>query len=55
MVSFQMDLILDVQTDEWWENVTAHGAIDAALLYESPFTDITPIGPYGLFTSSQVD
>ena len=29
--------------------------MDAALLYESPFTDITPQGPDGLFTSSQVD
>jgi type I restriction enzyme, R subunit len=29
--------------------------MDAALLYESPLTDITPQGPDGLFTSSQVD
>jgi type I restriction enzyme R subunit len=29
--------------------------MDAALLYESPFTDITPQGPDGLFTSPQVD
>ena len=29
--------------------------MDAALLYESPFTDITPHGPDGLFTSPQVD
>lgn len=29
--------------------------MDAAILYESPFTDITPQGPDGLFTSEQVD
>ena len=36
-------------------HLTEHGAIHAALLYESPFTDITPQGPDGLFTSAQVD
>jgi len=35
--------------------LTEHGVMDAALLYESPFTDITPQGPDGLFTSEQVD
>jgi len=35
--------------------LTAHGAMDAAILYESPFTDITPQGPDGLFTSTQLD
>ncbi|MFO5527682.1 MAG: DEAD/DEAH box helicase family protein [Cuspidothrix sp.] len=35
--------------------LTEHGVMDAALLYESPFTDITPQGPDGLFTSTQVD
>ena len=29
--------------------------VDAALLYESPFTDLTPKGPDGLFSSAQVD
>ena len=35
--------------------LTEHGVMDAALLYESPFTDITPQGPDELITSSQVD
>jgi len=36
-------------------HLTEHGVMDASLLYESPFTDITPQGPDGLFTSVQVD
>ncbi|MDB9344569.1 type I restriction-modification enzyme R subunit C-terminal domain-containing protein [Nodularia spumigena CS-586/05] len=35
--------------------LTEHGVMDAALLYESPFTDIAPQGPDGLFTSSHID
>jgi type I restriction enzyme R subunit len=35
--------------------LTAHGAMDAAILYESPFTDITPQESDGLFTSTEVD
>ena len=37
------------------DHLTEHGVMDAALLYESPFTDLTPHGPDGLFTSAQVD
>ena len=29
--------------------------MDPARLYESPFTDVSPRGPDGLFTSAQVD
>jgi type I restriction enzyme R subunit len=36
-------------------HLTEHGAMDAAMLYESPFTDLTPRGPDGLFSSAQVD
>lgn len=35
--------------------LTEHGVMEAARLYESPFTDLTPRGPDGLFTSAQVD
>ncbi len=36
-------------------HLTEHGVMDAALLYESPFTDLTLRGPDGLFSSTQVD
>ncbi len=36
-------------------HLTEHGSMDAALLYESPFTDVTPQGPDGIFASEQVD
>jgi len=37
------------------EHLTEHGVMGASLLYESPFTDITPRGPDELFTESQLD
>jgi type I restriction enzyme R subunit len=37
------------------DHLTEHGVMGAALLYESPFTDITPRGPDGLFSSAQLD
>jgi type I restriction enzyme R subunit len=37
------------------DHLTEHGVMDAAMLYESPFTDLTPRGPDGLFSSAQVD
>ena len=36
-------------------HLTEHGVMEASLLYESPFTDIVPQGPDGLFTGPQVD
>jgi len=36
-------------------HLTEHGVMEASLPYESPFTDLTPQGPEGLFASSQVD
>jgi len=37
------------------DHLTEHGVMGASLLYESPFTDVTPRGPDGLFTSLQLD
>jgi type I restriction enzyme R subunit len=37
------------------DHLTQHGVMDAAALYESPFTDLTPRGPDGLFSGAQVD
>lgn len=34
--------------------LTQHGAMDAALLYESPFTDINPLGVDGVFEAPEV-
>ena len=36
-------------------HLTEHGVMSAALLYESPFTDLAPRGPDGRFPSAQVD
>ena len=36
-------------------HLTEHGVMSAALLYESPFTDLSPRGPDGLFTTDEVD
>ena len=37
------------------DHLTERGVLAASRLYESPFTDINPQGPEGVFTSAQVD
>lgn len=37
------------------DHLTEHGVMDPGLLYESPFTDVSPRGPDALFTTVQVD
>lgn len=34
--------------------LTENGVMDPKLLYESPFTDVSPRGPEGVFLSEQV-
>jgi type I restriction enzyme, R subunit len=36
------------------DHLTEHGVMEAARLYESPFTDIAPRGPDGIFAPAQV-
>src|SRR5690606_32237671 len=36
------------------DHLTEHGVVDAARLYESPFTDVTPSGPDALFSESEL-
>jgi len=37
------------------DHLTEHGIVEPSRLYESPFTDVTPRGPDGLFTPTQLD
>ncbi len=37
------------------DHLTEHGIVEPGALYESPFTDLTPRGPDGLFSPVQLD
>lgn len=36
------------------DHLTEHGVMEPELLYASPFTDVNPRGPNGLFDARQV-
>jgi type I restriction enzyme R subunit len=36
------------------DQLTEHGVVRPAALYESPFTDISPRGPEGLFAETEI-
>ena len=37
------------------DHLTDHGVMEAAALYESPFTDVSPRGPEALFNAGQIE
>ena len=37
------------------DRLTERGVVEAAMLYESPFTDLTPHGPDGIFSGTQIE
>jgi len=37
------------------DHLTENGVMDASMLYESTFTDLTPRGPDGLFKTEEAD
>ena len=37
------------------DHLTEHGVMKPELLYESPFTDLNPQGPEGVFRSVEID
>ncbi|MEY4933572.1 MAG: hypothetical protein RLZZ403_1892, partial [Pseudomonadota bacterium] len=36
-------------------HLTEHGIMEAERLYESPFTDVSPRGPDGIFSGTEIE
>jgi type I restriction enzyme R subunit len=41
--------------NEILDELTSHGVLDPARLYDPPFSDLAPMGPEGLFSEAEVD
>jgi len=59
LAGFLMNKVLSANQIEFVNlivnHLTEHGTMEPGQLYESPFTDLTPRGPEGLFSETAVE